>query len=115
MRTAQPGPTFASSSPRFPGVPAASVVETEDCKRFLSLPLSQNPAGTFLAGFVFPPGTFLGPPGARSRRTLLAALLKTSLPVARGATDAFRTQARHCCRHFEGRASALVPGWGLWA
>lgn len=107
------GYSFACASPRLPGVAVASAAETEGSRRFLSLPLSQNQAGTLLAGLVFSPGTFLWPPGARSRRTLLAALLRTSLPAGRGATaKEFRTQARHCCRHFEGRAGAFPPVGG---
>lgn len=106
---------FASSSPRLLGVAAASAAETEGSRRFLSLPFSQNQAGTLLVGFVFSPGTFLWPPEARSRRTLLAAPRRTSLPAGRGATaKEFRTQARRCCRHFEGRADAFPPGWGPW-
>lgn len=105
----------ASASPRLPGAAAASAAETEGSRRFLSLPLSQNEAGTLLAVLVFPPGTFLWPPGARSRRTLLAALLRTSLPAGRGATAEFRTQARHCRRHFEGRAALFLPVGGPWA
>lgn len=79
------GYPFAFSSPRLPGAAAASAAETEGNKRFLSLPLSLNRAGTLLAESAFPPGPFLWPPGARSRRTLRAALLRTSLPAGCGA------------------------------
>lgn len=107
------GSPFACSSPRLLGVAAASAAETEGSRRFLALPLSQTQAGTLLARAVFSPGTFPWPPGARSRRTLLAALPRTSLPAGRGATaKESRTQARHCRRHFEGRAGAFPPVGG---
>lgn len=94
--------TFVSSCLRLLGVAVASA-ETEDSRCFLSLPLSQNRTGTLLAGFVFPPGTFLWLPRARSHRTLLAALLRTSLPAGRDVTGKeSRAQARHCRRHFQG-------------